>query len=538
MASSSESVLSKINTPVFSEGAKILETFYQLYAADEETKDLLKTIRHVTLNVEEVRRRRRQNASHLSPRDLAWIDALISDTADAIAGLATLVEGARVDKEIKESISWWNKGCWVFYYAPKVKEKYQKLTMCHQSLLSIFPFLFNSHSGLASVLEETKEDHHQPCDPTMMKWLGWQDQRQRRKSTVDLRVPTLSQRPISASSSLTDMTIASAVSSNSPALTRSTISEASSPEIRKCYYPATYSQSYSPKSATVSPEIQENHAGGYNKKCFSDSAKSLQSRGSLDLVSDSLGLTYPVFHNKTEDNYDPPSALPEDDIDGGNDDLAPSTKSSNFYDGADGLQVYVPLDGSGVLPDLVHQLQISPSGGQAAKSFQRNAIERSSDGYVDSAETIRRRQAFATLQKFNGADKATGSAQKAIPGPSLPFCCHCSPLDFERPISLYPSSVTGQSPELRTLDDSEDGAEPSLKGKKPRIDRVHSDTYTPRYSVGSRPGLSPSDKVPAASGGGRSLSAGQRGARRGSRSWLAFHSSRSDLSRGDGWGEG
>lgn len=68
---------------------------YQLYVADKRTGDPLKTIRHFTLNVENVRR---LNVSRLRTRYFVWIDALISDTAEAIVGLATLVERASVDK--------------------------------------------------------------------------------------------------------------------------------------------------------------------------------------------------------------------------------------------------------------------------------------------------------------------------------------------------------------------------------------------------------------------------------------------------------
>lgn len=508
MESKLESLLSKIKTPMLSEGAKVIEIFYQLYVADERIGDLLKTIRHITLNVENVRGLRRLNASHLSTRNLAWIDALISDTADAIGGLATLVERARVDKETRESISLWNKGRWVAYFGPQVKEKYLKLTMCHQSLLSVFPFLFTNHSGLAPVLEETKGDGQQPCDPTMMKWLDWQDQRHRRKSNANLKAPTLLQRPMSASSSSTDTTLSSVVSSNSSATTGSTIPEASFPESGLSYYPAAYSQSTSPTSA------------------------------SPDLVTGSLDLTYPVFHNKLEDNYDPPSALPRNATDGSKDDIAPSTKPRSIYDGADGLQVYVPLDGSEVLCDLVHQLQVSPFDAQNASSSHKTATEQNSEGYFEPAEAIRLGRVLAMPQRINGADNPADAVHKIAPGHSLPFSSYLPPFDFERPTSLVLSSVNGDSSEFQSLDDSKDSAGPHLEDKKPPTIRAHSDTYTPRYPTRNRPELKQSGRIHAPSGGGRSLSAGQRGARRGSRSWLAFHSSRSDLRQGDGWGEG
>lgn len=244
MASNSESILSRISTPFFSEGAKFIEILYQLYVAEERTGDLLQTIRHITLNVENVRRLRRLNAGHLSTRDLTWIDSLIGDTEDAIAGLARLVERARVDKETRENISWWNKGRWVAYYGPKVNEKYVKLTLCYQSLLAVFPFLLKDHGGLASVLEETKEDDQRSFDPNMMKWLGWQDQRQGRKSTISLKRPTPPKRPMSVSSGSTDITSASVSSSNSSASTGPTSLEASSPrcpDIRIPYCPTTNS---------------------------------------------------------------------------------------------------------------------------------------------------------------------------------------------------------------------------------------------------------------------------------------------------------
>ncbi len=544
MASDLDSVLSSINTPFFSEGVRIVQIFYQLYVADERTGDLLKTIRHITLNVENVRRLRRLNADHLSTGDLAWIDALIVDAEDAMGGLATLVERARVDKETKENISWWNKGCWVAYYGPKVKEKYLKLTMCHQSLLSVFPFLFNKNGGLASVLEETKEDDQRPYDPTMMKWLGWQDQRQRRKSTVSLRRATPSQRPMSVSSGSTDVASASAVSSNGSASTGPKNSEASSPrgsEIRMPYYPATSSKSSSPTSAIVSPEYDDKSSGIDSESPFSGSQKSLQSCGSPDFVRDCLGLTYPFFHNSFEDNYEPQSALPEGGIeqDGTSNDLAQIFRVSNVYDGADGSQVYVPPNGSGALPDWIHQLQISPPDSQIAEPSKTTSIKQSSNSRVDADQAVRRGGAFAMPSKTRGGDGPMETEQKATPGRPLQFSSYLPAFEFERPISRNTSpSIASQLSEIQSLNPSEDGDELSLEGKKPLIDRVHSDTYAPGYSVRNRPGVCPSDRVLAGSGGGRPQSAGQRGAGRGSRSWLTFHSSRSDLSRGDGWGEG
>lgn len=91
--------------------------------------------------------------------------------------------------------------------------RYLKLTMCHQSpVLSIsLQVLFNNHGGLAFVVEETKEEDQYPCDSTTMKWLGWQDQRQRRRSTTDLKRPTLPSRPMTASSGLANLTVSSAM---------------------------------------------------------------------------------------------------------------------------------------------------------------------------------------------------------------------------------------------------------------------------------------------------------------------------------------
>lgn len=358
---------------------------------------------------------------------------------------------------------------------------------------------------------------------------------------MSLKKTTLPQRPLSASSSSTDMTLDSAVSSNSSASSGPTSSEASSPrgsEIRISCYPATFAQYCSPTSATVSPETDEVSSGTYNEDPFSRSRNSLQSSGSPELVTDSLGSTYPAFHNKFEDNYDPPSALPEDDTEGRNDKLAPISKPSIVSDGADGLQVYIPPYGSELLPDWAHQLQTSPPDGQIARSSKTTSIERRSDSKIDSAEAIRRGRAFAMPSKAKRGDNPTDTEQEATSGPPLHFPSYLPPFAFERAECQNTPSVAEQDSEVQTLNASEDGDELSLEGNKPPMERAHSDTYTLRYSVGGRPGFSPSCRVAAAPGGDRSLSAGQRGARRGSRSWLAFHSSRSDLSRSDGWGEG
>lgn len=223
------SISSKISTPFFNEGLTFLETFMQLCYVDEETDDFLKTTRHVTLNLENVRRLRRSTAGHLSTCDLTWIDTIIKDTEDALGSLAKLVERARVEKETKDRIGLWNRVWWVFKYSPMGKDKIMKLTLCHHSLLSIFPFLFKNSGQLSSVAEEAGTGDVSPNRPEIERWLDWQGQQQRRRSNMNLRGASSIQRPTSVSSGSTNATATSVMSSTGQATTMSTSPESSSP---------------------------------------------------------------------------------------------------------------------------------------------------------------------------------------------------------------------------------------------------------------------------------------------------------------------
>ena len=166
---------------------RIFEVTYQLKAVDEQTADLLSTTRHVDNNLNEARRLRRLKITLLDAGERAWIDGVIQDTDKALCAVAQLIEPARVDKNVKEGINFKNRVMWVFRDNPKVRDKHAGLTLCHQSLMTVIACLYSKDS---TVIEPTagseKGEKPPPYDPQTEDLFNWRNQRRRKKSNMDL----------------------------------------------------------------------------------------------------------------------------------------------------------------------------------------------------------------------------------------------------------------------------------------------------------------------------------------------------------------
>ena len=181
---------------------KILEVTNQLKAVDEQTADLLATTRHVDFMVKEAHRLRRLKAALLNVSERTMVDQVISDTEEALRSVAKLVESCRVDKATKKGIGFGHRVMWVFRDNPNVRDKHQKLQVCHQSLSIAFTCLYSKDvANNASALERRSEDQPPPYDPQLKELFGWQKRRKGRKSQEGKESHTTENIEINAGSS-------------------------------------------------------------------------------------------------------------------------------------------------------------------------------------------------------------------------------------------------------------------------------------------------------------------------------------------------
>jgi hypothetical protein len=166
---------------------KILEVCYSLTAVGEQTTDLLRTTEHVCRNINEAHRLRRLKASLIGVEEQAWMDAAIDDTEKALLEVAHLIEPARVDASNTHSISTRNKVLWVFRDSPKVKDKHNRLSLCHQTLIAVINVLYAKDVVVVAPLPADKpEDQPPPYTPEMEAIFNWRSMKRRKKSFTNL----------------------------------------------------------------------------------------------------------------------------------------------------------------------------------------------------------------------------------------------------------------------------------------------------------------------------------------------------------------
>ena len=174
---------------------KILEVTYLLKAVGEQTTDLLRTTEHVNRNVNEARRLRRLKASLISADEQSWMDATIGDTEKALLEVAQLIEPARVDVSTSKSINSKNRVLWVFRDSPKVRDKHNRLSICHQSLIGVINGLYAKDVVVVAPLPQQKDDQPPPYNAELEAMFNWRSQKRRRKSITNLNAQSTSPDP-------------------------------------------------------------------------------------------------------------------------------------------------------------------------------------------------------------------------------------------------------------------------------------------------------------------------------------------------------
>lgn len=111
------------------------------------------------------------------------VDTVISDTEDALRAVAKLVEPCRVDKDTTNGIKFGHRVMWVFRDNPSVRDKHQKLQVCYQSLTIVFHCLYSKDVVVIAPIPEVRsEEQPPPYDPQLKELLEWQNRRKGRKS--------------------------------------------------------------------------------------------------------------------------------------------------------------------------------------------------------------------------------------------------------------------------------------------------------------------------------------------------------------------
>ena len=110
------------------------------------------------------------------------IDTVISDTEDALRAVAKLVEPCRVDKATRKTIRFGHRVMWLIRDNPSVRDKHQKLQICYQSLAMVFNCLYSKDVVvIAPIPEVRREEQPPPYDPRLKELFDWQNRRKGRK---------------------------------------------------------------------------------------------------------------------------------------------------------------------------------------------------------------------------------------------------------------------------------------------------------------------------------------------------------------------
>lgn len=471
----------------FNATIKILEVTYQLKAVDEQTADLLSTTRHVDFMVQEARRLRRLKTGLLNTSERTMIDKVISDTEDALRAVAKLVEPCRVDKTAKNGIRFGHRVMWVFRDNPSVRDKHQKLQVCHQSLTIVFACLYSKDVVVIAPAPEGKsEEQPPPYDPQLKELLDWRIQRKGRKGLGEREGPMEKSRGLT-----------------------------------------TESPSGTPVARAASPcllAIPLDNDGGTSSIL-----------NHADMLSKSSALPTPesqasVLRNDNNRPFGPADASL------GRNSLSPGTSAQDSS----------PLDGTRNIPSATHTNgrddYISPmpdlpeidSPPFATMIGAYNFNQHGEDSLQVNHENLPPMSFSARDQRgpsFNIAQNTAASVTSS--SPTLPFSTVSTPtmlkfsteygLGFKLPeLSQYTSPGPRASTEISDL------------GKHPLETQSHSDvpSYT-TYQSESPNAISGREDIMTREN--RATSVGQGIAKRGGRSWLAYHATRSDTGHTMDW---
>lgn len=466
----------------FNATIKILEVTYQLKAVDEQTADLLSTTRHVNFMIQEAHRLRRLKAGLLNTSERTWIDQVISDTEDALRAVAKLIERCRVDKATKSSISFGHRVTWVFRDNPSVRDKHQKLQICHQSLTAIFACLYSKEVVvIAPAPDGRSEEQPPPYDPQLKELLEWQNRRKGRKSAGE-REGYTDEKPGLTNKASSDDPVAGP---SSPCLLPISLEEAGEASSLSIH---SSKMTFDP-TPMPAPHVQAS-VSRKNDYALGPTTASPQSDSRSPFLSAHGSYSYDqppmTDSNARNDNSSPTLNLPELD----SPPLASMMANYTFNNDEDGLQV-----------DQEHPTQSSISARDPNPSSSAVAPS-------------------TTLSTFSSL-------------PTLPFST----------IEMATSSgfSTGSDLGLRWLESSRHNSydyreptETSSLGQHPLPARFNSDTQlSSAYQSDRIDALARVEDVMGREN--RAVPVGQGAMKRGGQSWLAYHATKSDIGRGTDW---
>jgi hypothetical protein len=149
------SILNAVGS-VFNATIKISQTYYELKAVGEQTRDLLDTTKHIDDSMQNARLVRRQKSALLTATEKEWIDRQISNSEKAVSEVAKLIEPARIDMQTSKNtkdIRLKNRVMFVLKDSPNVAVQLTKLSIATQGLNAAMGVLCNreGHGNLATL---------------------------------------------------------------------------------------------------------------------------------------------------------------------------------------------------------------------------------------------------------------------------------------------------------------------------------------------------------------------------------------------------
>ena len=411
------------------------------------------------------------------------IDQVISDTEDALRSVAKLVESCRVDKATKNGIRFGHRVMWVFRDNPNVRDKHQKLQVCHQSLSIAFTCLYSKDAVvIAPAPERSSEEQPPPYDPQLIELLGWPNRRKGRKSQ-EVKEDHTTENIDEMNAGSSNAAIADALR---PRLLGTLENKGDASSLSSCL-PEMFFELPTMSTPDLPSLVSHESAPGLNSTAASPDSISRSHISERDLYAyaDFQGTAPATKTDAGCDYTNPAHNLPEIDSPPFATMMASFTLNNNDEDGQQS-----PIDNS------AHE-----------SSPARDRIS------ISSAAT-----------------PGTNQSNASFP-PALSFPAFATPT-----LSSFNAGHDGglaglEPPRAKNYDES---AEAASSGLFPTLSRSNSDTQSPiSYQSDRLDAIARAEDV--INRDQRAVSLGQGVVKRGGRTWLAYHATRSDMGHGMDW---
>ena len=471
-------VTSSINATV-----KILEITYELKAVDEQTADLLSTTRHVDSMLQHAHRLRRLKAGLLNTSERAMVDTVIDDTENALRGVARLVEPCRVDKATKNTIGFGHRIIWLIRDNPSVRDKHQMLQICYQSLTIVFHCLFSKDVVVIAPIPEVRsEEQPPPYDPQLKELLNWQNRRKGRKGLGEKDCP--SEENVGLTNGSRNVT--PVVDSSSPCLLAIDLDD------------DTRTSSFSTHTETSS-------------ELFPTPTSNAQP----SLLSDNDDLLYPTTLIPDLSSV-PVHLSTHDSLPDGENQIAPTSSPPSTFTDSFGITYDLPKIDSPPFADMI-----------AAYKFNNDV--------KDGLKSGSKRLAHTSIPASNQAPSSSAAALDTTPSttswfPSLPHAT-VSPTALLESNATDPFGLRWFESSGSDTYDVQQPAEASDPGQHSLRASVISDTQSiTAYQSDRLDAIARVEDIMTRDK--KAMSVGQGVIKRGGRSWLAYHATRSDTEHG------